>query len=64
MKLYNRNFTSCERIEYMGWINEGFSKNMSWHNYKPRFLIIKGTEVMLFDQPPVIWVLVPKVCVC
>lgn len=54
MKLYNRNFAVGDRIEYMGWVNEGvINNNISWQTYKPRFLILKGTEVMLFDSPPV-----------
>lgn len=53
MKLYNRNFAVGDRIEYMGWVAEGvISNNISWQTYKPRFLILKGTEVMLFDSPP------------
>lgn len=53
MKLYNRNFPVGERIEYMGWINEGvLNSQISWQTYKPRFLILKGTEVLLFDNPP------------
>ncbi|CAO1303474.1 unnamed protein product [Diamesa hyperborea] len=53
MKLYNRNFPVGERIEYMGWVNEGvLNSHISWQTYKPRFLILKGTEVMLFDNPP------------
>lgn len=53
MKLYNRNFPVGERIEYMGWVNEGvISNHISWQSYKPRFLVLKGTEVMLFDAPP------------
>lgn len=37
----------------MGWVNEGvISNNITWQTYKPRFLILKGTEVMLFDSPP------------
>lgn len=54
MKLYNRNFAVGERIEYMGWVNEMCNNNISWQTYKPRFLVLKGTEVMLFDSPPVI----------
>lgn len=54
MKLYNRNFAVGERIEYMGWVNEGvINNNISWQSYKPRFLLLKGTEVMLFETPPV-----------
>lgn len=54
MKLYNRNFAIGEHIAYMGWVNEGIiNNNISWQTYKPRFLVLKGTEVMLFDTPPV-----------
>lgn len=53
MKLYNRNFPVGERIEYMGWVNEGvLNSQISWQTYKPRFLVLKGTEVLLFDNPP------------
>jgi hypothetical protein len=53
MKLYNRNFPVGERIEYMGWVNEGIlNSQISWQTYKPRFLVLKGTEVLLFDNPP------------
>lgn len=53
MKLYNRNFPVGERIEYMGWVNEGIlNGQISWQTYKPRFLVLKGTEVLLFDNPP------------
>lgn len=52
--MYNRNFAAGERIEYMGWVNEGVvNSNISWQSYKPRFLVLKGTEVMLADVPPV-----------
>ncbi|KAL1115654.1 hypothetical protein AAG570_005944 [Ranatra chinensis] len=53
MKLYNRNFSAPERIEYMGWVNEGvLNNNQPWQSYRPRFLALKGTDVMLFDTPP------------
>ncbi|CAH0390615.1 unnamed protein product [Bemisia tabaci] len=53
MKLYNRNFPASERIEYMGWVNEGtLNNNQPWQNYRPRFLTLKGTDVLLFDTPP------------
>nr|CAD7202962.1 unnamed protein product [Timema douglasi] len=53
MKLYNRNFSASERIEYMGWVNEGIlNNNQPWQSYKPRFLTLKGTDVLLFDSPP------------
>ncbi|CAG9855217.1 unnamed protein product [Phyllotreta striolata] len=53
MKLYNRNFSVSDRIEYMGWVNEGvINNNHPWQNYKPRFFALKGTDLMLFDTPP------------
>nr|XP_023027045.1 gamma-1-syntrophin [Leptinotarsa decemlineata]XP_023027046.1 gamma-1-syntrophin [Leptinotarsa decemlineata] len=53
MKLYNRNFSVSDRIEYMGWVNEGvLNNNHPWQNYKPRFFALKGTDLMLFDSPP------------
>lgn len=54
MKLYNRNFPAAERIEYMGWVNEGIlNNNQPWQSYRPRFLTLKGTDVLLFESPPV-----------
>lgn len=54
MKLYNRNFSVNDRIEYMGWVNEGvLNNNQPWQSYKPRFLALKGTDLMLFETPPV-----------
>ncbi|KAI8439009.1 hypothetical protein MSG28_011308 [Choristoneura fumiferana] len=42
-----------ERIEYMGWVHEGVvSATQPWQTYRPKFLLLKGTDVMLFDQPP------------
>jgi hypothetical protein len=50
MKLYNLNFPEAEHTEYMGWLNEGILKNNQlWQNYKPRFLTLKGTGVLLFE---------------
>lgn len=38
----------------MGWVNEGvLNNNQPWQNYKPRFFALKGTDLMLFDTPPV-----------
>lgn len=54
MKLYNRNFGIGERIEYMGWVNEAVSNsNQPWQSYRPRFLSLKGPDLLLFETPPV-----------
>ncbi|XP_073957256.1 syntrophin-like 2 isoform X2 [Choristoneura fumiferana] len=53
MKLFNRQLGAGERIEYMGWVHEGVvSATQPWQTYRPKFLLLKGTDVMLFDQPP------------
>lgn len=54
MKLFNRHFPVGERIEYMGWVHEGVVAGAAcWQTYRPRFLVLKGTDVMLFEHPPV-----------
>lgn len=54
MKLFNRHFGPGERIEYMGWVHEGVVQaQQPWQTYRPKFLVLKGTDVMLFDVPPV-----------
>ncbi|CAH0592731.1 unnamed protein product [Chrysodeixis includens] len=53
MKLFNRHFGVGERIEYMGWVHEGvLQAQQPWQTYRPKFLVLKGTDVMLFDVPP------------
>lgn len=54
IKLYNLNFGINEKIEYMGWVNEGvLNNNHPWQSYCARFMIIRGRDVLLFDIPPV-----------
>lgn len=54
MKLFNRHFPAAERVEYMGWVHEGVvGAGAGWQTYRARFLVLKGTDVMLFEQPPV-----------
>ncbi|XP_012543922.1 gamma-1-syntrophin [Bombyx mori] len=53
MKLFNRHLAAGERIEYMGWVHEGVvTAPQPWQSYRPKFLVLKGTDVMLFDVPP------------
>ncbi|KAJ8735931.1 hypothetical protein PYW07_007551 [Mythimna separata] len=53
MKLFNRHFGVGERIEYMGWVHEGVVQaQQPWQTYRAKFLVLKGTDVMLFDVPP------------
>ncbi|CAG9581997.1 unnamed protein product [Danaus chrysippus] len=53
MKLFNRHLSGGDRIEYMGWAHEGLvTAAQPWQTYRPKFLMLKGTDVMLFDVPP------------
>ncbi|XP_050669708.1 gamma-1-syntrophin [Leptidea sinapis] len=53
MKLFNRHLPRGERIEYMGWVQEGEVRGgQPWQNYTPKFLMLKGTDVLLYDTPP------------
>ncbi|CAG9136279.1 unnamed protein product [Plutella xylostella] len=53
MKLLNRHFAAGARLEYMGWVQEGeVSAPPQWQRYSPRFLVLKGTDLLLFDVPP------------
>ncbi|KAJ2948217.1 hypothetical protein O0L34_g10026 [Tuta absoluta] len=53
MKLFNRHLPAGERIEYMGWVHEGVvTAHQPWQTYRPKFLVLKGTDVMMFDTPP------------
>lgn len=55
--MFNRFCSAAERIEFMGWVQEG-TKQLSaevnvWNSYEPKFFAIKGSEVYFFITPPV-----------
>ncbi|KAG8225250.1 hypothetical protein J437_LFUL008787 [Ladona fulva] len=55
MKLCNRNFARTDRIEYMGWVNEASptkDNRRPWQSWQPRFLALKGPDVLILDAPP------------
>lgn len=57
IRMYNRYCSAAERIEFMGWINEGVRQQASkinvWNAYELIFFAIKGSEVFFFVSPPV-----------
>ena len=54
MKLYNSSFPASEHVLYMGWVCEGvLNHNLPWQNWKPKFIALKGTDIYMFDTPPV-----------
>ena len=38
---------------YMGWGQERASPGRNWQAWKPKFIALKGTDIYLFDIPPV-----------
>ncbi|XP_063588298.1 gamma-1-syntrophin-like [Penaeus indicus] len=53
MKLYNSSFPASEHVLYMGWVCEGvLNQNLPWQNWKPKFIALKGTDIYMFDTPP------------
>jgi len=49
----NRSFAMEHQISYMSWVAEGIlSKDQAWQNWKPRFLVLKGAEVHVFERGP------------
>ncbi|KAA0202071.1 hypothetical protein HAZT_HAZT011260 [Hyalella azteca] len=54
MKLYNSSFPANEHVLYMGWVCEGvINHNLPWQSWKPKFIALKGTDIYMFDNPPV-----------
>jgi len=54
VKLFNRTLASSERVEYMGWVNEGvLNNNQPWQCWRPKFLTLRSTDLVLSDTPPV-----------
>jgi len=37
----------------MSWTQERVSPARHWQAWKPKFLALKGTDICLFDMPPV-----------
>jgi gamma-syntrophin len=54
VKLFNRTLAMSERVEYMGWVNEGvLNNNQPWQCWRPKFLTLRSTDLVLSDTPPV-----------
>uniref|UniRef100_A0A7I4YTR3 PDZ domain-containing protein n=1 Tax=Haemonchus contortus TaxID=6289 RepID=A0A7I4YTR3_HAECO len=55
IKMSNKYLHQSEQISYIGWVNEYMSEGISEdpkQKWKPRFLILKGGDVCMFDSPP------------
>ncbi len=53
--VFNRNdLGPSEQISYMNWVAEGIlNRNQPWQNWKPKYFALKGSEVCIYDTPPV-----------
>ncbi|KJH43279.1 PDZ/DHR/GLGF domain protein [Dictyocaulus viviparus] len=55
IKMSNKYLHQSEQISYIGWVNEYMSEGLSndpKQKWEPRFLILKGGDVCLFESPP------------
>ncbi|KAK6760438.1 hypothetical protein RB195_021780 [Necator americanus] len=55
IKMSNKYLHQSEQISYIGWVNEYMSEGLSEdpkQKWEPRFLILKGGDVCLFESPP------------
>ena len=56
----NRLFSGTEQITHMGWVAEGIlNRNQPWQNWHPKFFVLKGADVLIFEKPPVIFIFEP-----
>ncbi|KAJ1360775.1 hypothetical protein KIN20_019833 [Parelaphostrongylus tenuis] len=54
-QMSNKYLHQSEQISYIGWVNEYMSEGLSddpKQKWEPRFLILKGGDVCLFESPP------------
>jgi len=52
--IFNRGFKANNQISYMGWVAEGvLNRNQPWQNWKPKFFALRGSEVYIFESPPI-----------
>lgn len=50
---FNQSFPQSEQISYMSWLAEGvLNRNQPWQNWKPKFFALRGSEVCVFEKPP------------
>ena len=52
--IFNRGFKANDQISYMGWVAEGvLNRNQPWQNWKPKFFALRGSDVYIFESPPI-----------
>ncbi|KAJ7351795.1 hypothetical protein OS493_035520 [Desmophyllum pertusum] len=53
MNLSNSSLPSSEQITHMGWVWERLRSTNHWNVWKRKFLTLKGSELQVFEMPPV-----------
>lgn len=53
MNLSNASLPSPEQVIHMGWIWERLRSTNHWNVWKRKFLTVKGSELQVFEMPPV-----------
>lgn len=54
MNLSNSSLPVSEQVVYMGWVWERMKSTNHWNVWKRKFLTLKGSELQIFNMPPVI----------
>lgn len=54
MNLSNASLPSSEQVMHMGWIWERLKSTSHWNVWKRKFLTLKGSELQIFEMPPVV----------
>ncbi|XP_071497041.1 gamma-2-syntrophin-like [Diadema antillarum] len=53
MKLSNDLLSPADQIMHFGWVEERLASNSHHNVWKPKFLAIRGADIIIFDSPPV-----------
>ncbi|XP_020896203.1 gamma-2-syntrophin isoform X2 [Exaiptasia diaphana] len=54
INMSNSSLPSAEQIIHMCWVWERIQSTSHWNVWKRKFMSIKGSEIFLFDMPPVV----------
>ncbi|XP_068737422.1 gamma-2-syntrophin-like isoform X1 [Montipora capricornis] len=54
INLSNASFPPSEQVLHMGWVWERTKSTNHWNVWKRKFLAVKGSELQIFEMPPVV----------
>ncbi|XP_020631141.1 gamma-1-syntrophin-like isoform X1 [Orbicella faveolata] len=54
VNMSNSSLPSSEQVTFMGWVWERLRSTNHWNVWKRKFLTLKGSELQIFEMPPVV----------